>query len=163
MPVRSLRSSVLRWPDRDEVDRAVRAWAVDVAARDAVVRRVGYFGSYARGDWGVGSDVDVVVVAAESSQPFDRRPLAFDPTELPVPADCWCTRRPNGSGCRSAAACRGSSRARSFGSSSADLGAPVLPGATDRPAWKPRPGPRSGFLPQSPWGAFSIWDLESTP
>lgn len=87
MPVRSLRSSVLRWPDRDEVDRAVRAWAVDVAARDAVVRRVGYFGSYARGDWGVGSDVDVVVVAAESSQPFDRRPLAFDPTGLPVPAD----------------------------------------------------------------------------
>lgn len=87
MPVRSLRSSVLRWPDRDDVDRAVRAWAADVAARDALVRRVGYFGSYARGDWGVGSDVDVVVVAAESSAPFERRSLAYDPTGLPVPAD----------------------------------------------------------------------------
>lgn len=52
-----------------------------------MVRRVGYFGSYARGDWGVGSDVDVVVVVEESSEPFERRPLAYDPTELPVPAD----------------------------------------------------------------------------
>jgi len=87
MPVRSLRSSVLRWPDRDDVDRAVRAWAVDVAARDGLVRRVGYFGSYARGEWGVGSDVDVVVVVERSSEPFERRSLGYDPTGLPVPAD----------------------------------------------------------------------------
>lgn len=52
MPVRSLDPSVLRLPDRDEVDRAVRRWATDVGARDERVQRVGYFGSYARGDWG---------------------------------------------------------------------------------------------------------------
>jgi hypothetical protein len=89
MPVRSLRSSVLRWPGRDEVDRAVRAWASRVAAARPDVLRVGYLGSYARGDWGVGSDVDLVVLVAASDTPFARRPLAFDATSLPVPADVF--------------------------------------------------------------------------
>ncbi|HVP18958.1 MAG TPA: nucleotidyltransferase domain-containing protein [Spirochaetia bacterium] len=48
---------------------------------------VGYIGSYARGDWGVGSDVDVVLVLEKSDVPFERRALAFDTMELPVPAD----------------------------------------------------------------------------
>ncbi len=87
MPVRSLRSSVLRWPDRREVDAAVRAWAAELAAREERVRRVGYFGSYARGDWGVGSDVDLIVVVGRSDEPFERRPVAYDATRLPVPAD----------------------------------------------------------------------------
>ncbi|HXF72342.1 MAG TPA: nucleotidyltransferase domain-containing protein [Actinomycetota bacterium] len=87
--MRSLRSSVLRWPGREEVDRAVRAWAAETAARHPRVVRVGYFGSYARGDWGVGSDVDVVVLLSESDEPFPRRAAAFDATELPVPADVF--------------------------------------------------------------------------
>lgn len=87
MPVRSLASSVLRWPDRDEVDRAIRAWAADLAAAHASVTRVGYFGSYARGDWGVGSDVDLLVVVGRSPDSFPRRAAAFDATRLPVPAD----------------------------------------------------------------------------
>lgn len=52
MPVRSLSSSMLRWPDRETVDRAVRRWAEEVARRKPEVVRIGYFGSYARGDWG---------------------------------------------------------------------------------------------------------------
>ena len=87
MPVRSLRSSVLRWPDRQRVERAVRSWSLDVAARDPRVRRVGYFGSYARGDWGVGSDVDLVILVEAASDPFERRALAYEATRLPVPAD----------------------------------------------------------------------------
>jgi predicted nucleotidyltransferase len=51
------------------------------------VVKVGYFGSYARGDWGVGSDVDLVVIVQDSQEPFHRRALAFDATGLPVPAD----------------------------------------------------------------------------
>ena len=31
-------------------------WAAREAPRHAGLRRLGYFGSYARGDWGVGSD-----------------------------------------------------------------------------------------------------------
>ena len=49
--------------------------------------RIGYFGSYARGDWGVGSDVDVVIVIQRSRQPFGQRAAEWDTTELPVPAD----------------------------------------------------------------------------
>ncbi len=87
MPVRSLSSSVLAWPDARTVDEAVRAWASRAAAERPGVRRIGYFGSYARGDWGVGSDVDVVIVVGEADSPFGRRALEWDLTELPVPAD----------------------------------------------------------------------------
>jgi hypothetical protein len=51
------------------------------------VLRVGYFGSYARDDWGVGSDLDLVVIVADTDQPFEKRGLKFDTTLLPVPAD----------------------------------------------------------------------------
>lgn len=86
MPVRSLDSSVLRWPDADVVDRAARAWAASVG-QDPNVKRVGYFGSYARGDWGVGSDLDVIVIVAATDEPFERRALRFRTDTLPVPAD----------------------------------------------------------------------------
>lgn len=87
MPVRSLSSPVLKWPDRATVDRAVRRWAAAVAGGAPDVVAVGYFGSYARGDWGVGSDVDVVVLLAGTDEPFERRALRFPATGLPVPAD----------------------------------------------------------------------------
>ncbi|MGC9530666.1 MAG: nucleotidyltransferase domain-containing protein [Candidatus Bipolaricaulaceae bacterium] len=51
------------------------------------VLRIGYFGSYARGDWGVGSDLDLVIVVREACDPPTRRGSAWDVTELPVPAD----------------------------------------------------------------------------
>jgi predicted nucleotidyltransferase len=51
------------------------------------VCRVGYFGSYARGDWGVGSDVDLIVVVDRSDAPFERRAVKWDTSALPVPAD----------------------------------------------------------------------------
>lgn len=87
MPTRSLNSSVLVWPDRERVDRAVRVWARGEAARHPGLVRLGYFGSYARGDWGVGSDVDLVAVVAASDEPFERRALAWDLAALPVPAE----------------------------------------------------------------------------
>lgn len=87
MPVRSLSSSVLRWPDAEVVDDAVTRWAQAAAETRSEVVRVGYFGSYARGDWGVGSDVDLVVIVVEDDQPFERRATRFDTTGLPVPAE----------------------------------------------------------------------------
>ena len=62
MPVRLLSSSVLKWPDAQTVDRAVRQWAAKVVRSRTDVLRIGYFGSYARGDWGVGSDLDLVIL-----------------------------------------------------------------------------------------------------
>ncbi len=48
MPVRSLNSSVFKWPDKTAVDQAVRAWVENSLAMRKDVLRVGYFGSYAR-------------------------------------------------------------------------------------------------------------------
>jgi len=87
MPVRSLNSSVLTWPDRQTVERAVRRWAEEVARDRDDIARIGYFGSYARGDCGVGSDLDLIIVVEDSDQPFETRAAQWDATSLPVPAD----------------------------------------------------------------------------
>lgn len=87
MPVRSLSSPVLKWPDSQVVDRAVRRWAEQLAQQRDDVVRIGYFGSYGRGDWGVGSDLDLVIVVERCDQPFERRGADWDVLELPVPAD----------------------------------------------------------------------------
>jgi len=87
MPVRSLSSSVLVWPDHTQVDVAVRAWVVEMARQHPQLLRAAYFGSYARGDWGVGSDLDLIVVVQEAPQRFERRSLAWDLSSLPVPAE----------------------------------------------------------------------------
>lgn len=87
MPVRLLSSSVFKWPNAPTVERAVRVWAKRVVQMRPDVRRIGYFGSYARGDWGVGSDLDVIVIVDHTTTPFERRAAEWDTTELPVPTD----------------------------------------------------------------------------
>ncbi len=87
MPVRSLNSSVLKWPDAQTVERALHRWMEKVVRRRTDVTRIGYFGSYARGDWGVGSDLDLIIVLDHSEQPFTRRSVEWDTAELPVPVD----------------------------------------------------------------------------
>ncbi|MHB0980633.1 MAG: nucleotidyltransferase domain-containing protein [Thermoleophilia bacterium] len=78
---------MLRWPALDEVLGAARTWAANVGRTRADVARIGVFGSYARGDWGVGSDLDLIAVLDSTAEPFERRPLAFDLLDLPVPAE----------------------------------------------------------------------------
>jgi predicted nucleotidyltransferase len=78
---------VLKWPDRETVDAAARRWAERQKALRPKLLRLGYFGSYARGDWGVGSDLDLIALVEHSDLPFHERPLAWDLTPLPVPAD----------------------------------------------------------------------------
>ena len=87
MPVRSLSSSVLVWPDHTQVDKAVRAWVVETARQHPKLLRAAYFGSYARGDWGVGSDLDLVAVVREAAERFERRSLTWDLSNFPVPAE----------------------------------------------------------------------------
>ena len=89
MPTRLLTSSVLKWPDAATVVRAARSWAAAAERAHPEVRRIGYAGSYARGDWGVGSDLDLVIVVRDAPPPPSplERALAFDAADLPVPAD----------------------------------------------------------------------------
>ena len=49
--------------------------------------RLGYFGSYARGDWGVGSDLDLIAIVRDTDTPFERRALTWDLNALPIPAE----------------------------------------------------------------------------
>ena len=75
MPVRSLTSSTLKWPDAQTVDEAVRALAQRLAGVHPELRRLGYFGSYARGDWGW--------AVTSISWPSSPAPTA------PLPSDHW--------------------------------------------------------------------------
>ena len=87
MPVRSLNSPVMRWPDRDAVVRAVTQWARGAARAHPEVVRIGIIGSYARGNWGVGSDVDILVELGACETPFERRALHLPEANLPVPEE----------------------------------------------------------------------------
>ena len=66
---------------------AAERWARDLAAERPAVVAVGHFGSTVRGRFGVGSDLDLVVLLSDSGVPFERRAAGFDVTRLPVPAD----------------------------------------------------------------------------
>ncbi len=80
MPVRSLNSSVLIWPN-------AREWAARQARLHPELVGLGYFGSYARGDWGVGSDLDLVAIVSTASTPFGEQALEWRMEDLPVPAE----------------------------------------------------------------------------
>ena len=87
MPVRSLNSPVLRWPRRDEVKKALLQWLKKEMASHPQIVRMGYFGSFSKDNWGVGSDLDLIAIIQDSSIPFERRPLAWNLDMLPVPTD----------------------------------------------------------------------------
>ena len=89
VPVRSLTSAVFKWPDRDTVLSAARQWAQALCRRDASVEQVACVGSYARGDWGVGSDLDVIIVLTETTLSSAQRYARYYPDDLPVPVDLW--------------------------------------------------------------------------
>ena len=69
------------------VVQALRRWAEKVSRDRPEMVRIGFFGSYARGDWGVGSDLDLLIIVADSDQLFEVRPSGFNTLELPVPTD----------------------------------------------------------------------------
>jgi hypothetical protein len=89
MPVRSLTSAVFKWPDRERVLCSARRWAASLRRQDATVERVLCVGSCARNDWGVGSDLDVIVVVRDTILSPVERQARYEPQGLPVPADLW--------------------------------------------------------------------------
>ena len=87
MPVTSSTSSVKRWPKTDAVIAALEVWGAEVAGRRDDLIVLGYFGSYARGDAGFGSDLDLVMIVEEDRRPFLERGLDWRTETLPVPVD----------------------------------------------------------------------------
>ncbi len=87
MPTRSLHSRVFIWPDREQVLAAARAWAARTAAASDAVAAVILIGSYAPGDWAVGSDADLIVLVSACDRPRHERAHLYPADDLPVPAD----------------------------------------------------------------------------
>ncbi|MCP9911063.1 nucleotidyltransferase domain-containing protein [Cyanobium sp. BA20m-p-22] len=87
MPVRSLTQSLLRWPEPELVLHQVAGWAERMAAEHPSLERVGVFGSYGRGDAGVGSDLDLLLIDAEACGPQHQRLLAWPLADLPLSCD----------------------------------------------------------------------------
>jgi uncharacterized protein len=85
VPVTSSRSSLKRWPSAERVLGAALSWAQRLAGAEPSVVAVGYFGSYARGDAGFGSDLDILVVRRDGAPKPDL--LGADVDALPVPTD----------------------------------------------------------------------------
>ncbi len=86
MPVRLLNSSIMKWPSKVTVVDSLFKWSEELK-RDSNVLSIGYFGSYARGDNGVGSDLDGIVIVKDSKAPFGKRGTEWDLSMLPVPVD----------------------------------------------------------------------------
>jgi len=76
-----------RWPDRAAVESALAAWAEEQRRLRPELIRLGVFGSFVRGGWGVGSDLDLVAVVRRSDEPFIRRAADWPLEKLPVDAD----------------------------------------------------------------------------
>lgn len=78
---------MFKWPPLELIKAALHDWALEQIKIKPDVLRLGYFGSYARGDFGVGSDLDLIAIVGESVEPFDRRRLDWPVEELPIPAE----------------------------------------------------------------------------
>ena len=87
MPVRLLNSSVIKWPDENQVLSSLQKWIEVILPMNKEILQIGYFGSYARGDWGVGSDLDIVIILRQSNLPFGKRNQVWEEHILPVPTD----------------------------------------------------------------------------
>jgi predicted nucleotidyltransferase len=64
---------------------AARTWASDLRKRHAEIVRIGYFGSYATGVFGPGSDLDVLIeVTAAADRRLADRAAVYLPDRFPV-------------------------------------------------------------------------------
>jgi hypothetical protein len=82
-----LTQSLLRWPESEQVLHHATSWAARISADHPGLERVGVFGSYGRGDAGVGSDLDLVLIDALAKGPQQQRLPLWPLAELPLSCD----------------------------------------------------------------------------
>jgi hypothetical protein len=79
--------SVLRWPSSEAVLEQARVWAQRQADANPDLEAVGVFGSYGRGDAGVGSDLDLLLILRHCDLPVWERLRRWDTSPLPLATD----------------------------------------------------------------------------
>lgn len=90
LPTSSNGVRVFKALDRDEVLAQLTQWAAKQRRDHPEIIRLGLFGSYSRGDYGPGSDIDLLIIVGDSNEPrWFMRAIAFDASELPVGADVF--------------------------------------------------------------------------
>jgi len=87
MPVTSSDTSIKRWPRAESVLRALSDWAAATTRKRPDLVALGYFGSWARGDAGFGSDLDLIAIVDRDDRPPMERGRMWSTESLPVPAD----------------------------------------------------------------------------
>ena len=78
---------MLRWPSSDQVIEQARRWATAQQQQNPDLLAVGVFGSYGRGDAGVGSDLDLVLILETCDLPIWERLLRWNTSSLPLACD----------------------------------------------------------------------------
>jgi predicted nucleotidyltransferase len=75
--------------DAAEVRRAVDGYAADLFAKVPEVEEVVVFGSFERGTWAPGSDVDLLIVLSACGLPVHERVAAYLPGRFPTGLDLF--------------------------------------------------------------------------
>ena len=89
MRPRSSNSARIISVDRDRVQRELQAAVRNLKTSHPEIEQVLLFGSWARGDYFPGSDLDLLIVLSEAEgRPLDRIPRYF-PAGLSVPVDVF--------------------------------------------------------------------------
>ncbi len=78
---------MLRWPSSAEVLEQAHQWAQRQEAGHPELEAVGVFGSYGRGDAGVGSDLDLLLILSHCDLPIWERLRPWDTATLPLATD----------------------------------------------------------------------------
>lgn len=87
MPEPSWSGLVLRWPAAAEVLEQASQWAAQQRQQSPDLLAVGVFGSYGRGEAGVGSDLDLVLILRECPEPIWQRLRRWPTHTLPLATD----------------------------------------------------------------------------
>lgn len=87
MLLRTLKQSVWRLPDPEQVLVDMQAWAQQQQERIPSLQRLGVFGSYGRGTAAFGSDLDLILVDSGTSGEQVERLQQWPLAELPLSCD----------------------------------------------------------------------------
>ncbi len=85
---RSLGSVTVFSLDKKLIEKAIDRFVDGLSKREEVLKLV-IFGSWVKGEAGVGSDVDFLIVLKESEHPFLERIPIYTPSNFPIDTDVF--------------------------------------------------------------------------